>query len=113
MLVGALIPDPLHASSRDYLHPRRVLYFRAIRVLLKCGSYMLVECQIWLSSYQTLSLPACQLLIFKYGNGLFCGTLVLCTILSHRRDVASLGVKHVSVIGFVFHIVQLLPRRFT
>ena len=37
----------------------------------------------------------------------------LCTILSDRRDVASFGVKHVGVIRFVFHVVQLLSRRFT
>ena len=56
MLVGALITDSLHASAGGYLHPRRVSYIPgAIRMLLKYCSCMLVESQIWLPSYQTIS----------------------------------------------------------
>ena len=100
MLVGALIPDSLHACARDYWHPRGVSYIpRAIRVLIKYCSYSLVESQIRLPSYQTILQLACK--------------IVLCTIFLDRRDAASLGVKHVGVIRFAFHVVQLLPRRFT
>ena len=114
MLVGALIPDSLHAFAGDYLHPRGVSYIpRAIRVLIKYCSYILVESQIRHPSYHILSQPACQLLRFRFGHGHSCGTLVLCTIFSDRGDVAVLGVKHVSVIWFAFHVVQLLSRRFT
>ena len=34
---------------------------------------------------------------------------MLFTILSHRRDVASLGVKHVGVIGFVVMLFNFYP----